>query len=194
MKMRIAVAGKGGSGKTTTAATLARLFARRGYRVAAIDDDPNPNLSTAIGLTPEQRAALSRVPREEILEEVKDDQGTATLHLKRPFVEVLRQYGASGPDGVDVLVMTGLLGTVRGLIGELGNVEENDVTVLDMEASIEHLSSMRMSSMQISPERQSWIVIRIQPMSNRLSSCKKSCWSSLARGLMKQDLLDDTLI
>jgi len=114
MKMRIAVAGKGGSGKTTTAATLARLFARGGYRVAAIDDDPNPNLSMAIGLTAEQQAALGRVPREEILEEVTGDQGTTALHLKRPFVEVLQQYGASGPDGVGVLAMTGLLGAGRG--------------------------------------------------------------------------------
>ena len=49
--MRIAVAGKGGAGKTTTAATLARVLARRGYRVTALDDDPNPNLAIALGLT-----------------------------------------------------------------------------------------------------------------------------------------------
>jgi len=112
--MRIAVAGKGGSGKTTTAATLARLFARRGYTVTAIDDDPNPNLSVALGLTSEQASRLSRVPREDILEEVDDGQGTATLRLKRPFAEVLEQYGAFGPDRVGVLVMTGLLGAGRG--------------------------------------------------------------------------------
>ena len=29
---------------------------------------------------------------------------------------------------------------MRGLVGELGSVQENDITVLDMEASIEHLS------------------------------------------------------
>ncbi len=69
--MRIAVVGKGGSGKTTTAATLARLFARRGYSVTAIDDDPNPNLSVALGLSQEQTSRLGRVPREDILEEVE---------------------------------------------------------------------------------------------------------------------------
>ena len=112
--MRIAVAGKGGSGKTTTAATLARLFARCGYTVTAIDDDPNPNLSVALGLTPEQISRLGRVPREDILEEVKEDDGTATMHLKRPFIEVLEHYGVHGPDQVGVLVMTGLLGAGRG--------------------------------------------------------------------------------
>lgn len=112
--MRIAVAGKGGSGKTTTAATLARLFARRGFSVTAIDDDPNPNLSVALGLTPEQTSRLSRAPREDFLEEVVDEKGTATMHLTRPFSEVLETYGTRGPDNVGVLMMTGLLGAGRG--------------------------------------------------------------------------------
>ncbi|MBA2556613.1 MAG: P-loop NTPase, partial [Chloroflexi bacterium] len=38
--MRIGVAGKGGAGKTTVSATMARLFARRGYDVNALDGDP----------------------------------------------------------------------------------------------------------------------------------------------------------
>jgi glycine/D-amino acid oxidase-like deaminating enzyme len=37
--MKVAVSGKGGTGKTTIAATLARCLARRGHRVLAIDGD-----------------------------------------------------------------------------------------------------------------------------------------------------------
>src|ERR671931_454145 len=73
--MRVAFAGKGGSGKTTLAATLARVFARRGYRVNALDDDPNPNLGVALGLTADQLATLRRVPRDEIIEERVDSDG-----------------------------------------------------------------------------------------------------------------------
>ena len=112
--MRIAVAGKGGAGKTTTAATLARVLARRGYRVNALDDDPNPNLAVALGLSADQLAALKRVPRDEILEERIDASGAAALHLTRPFDDVLSAYGVAGPDNVGVLTMTGLLGAGKG--------------------------------------------------------------------------------
>ena len=48
--MKIGVAGKGGTGKTTISATLARLAARRGYDTLAIDCDTNPNLGVNLGL------------------------------------------------------------------------------------------------------------------------------------------------
>lgn len=112
--MRIGVAGKGGAGKTTTAATLARVLARRGFRVNALDDDPNPNLAMALGLAPDQLRALTRVPRDEILEERVDPRGVAELHLTVPFEQVLSRFGVRGPDDVGVLTMTGVLGAGKG--------------------------------------------------------------------------------
>ncbi len=112
--MRIGLAGKGGAGKTTTAATLARVLARRGFHVDALDDDPNPNLATALGLTPEQVGGLKRVPKDDILEEREDADGARALHLVRPFDDVMREYGVRGPDGVGVMTMTGLLGAGKG--------------------------------------------------------------------------------
>jgi CO dehydrogenase maturation factor len=112
--MRIGVAGKGGAGKTTTAATLARVLARRGLRVNALDDDPNPNLAVALGLGPDQLAALKRVPRDEVMQELTDAAGHTDLHLTRPLEDVLQAYGAIGPDNVGVLMMTGLLGAGKG--------------------------------------------------------------------------------
>ena len=44
---------KGGSGKTTTSAHLAQYLAFRGYRVLAIDLDPQASLSTLFGHQPE---------------------------------------------------------------------------------------------------------------------------------------------
>ncbi len=149
--MRIGVTGKGGAGKTTIAATMARLFARRGFDVNALDGDPNPNLAAALGLPAGEIARLTRVPREGVLEERIGPDQEATLHLTRPLEEVVAEYGAIGPDGVRMLTMTGLLGagkgcicgqhsTVRGFVDELGVARPDDVTILDTEASIEHLS------------------------------------------------------
>ncbi len=104
--MKIAVAGKGGSGKTTIAATLARLLARRGHRVTALDGDPNPNLAVALGMSREQLEALVQVPKE--IMEIKEEGERRTLVLTRPAEEVAAEYGTSGPDGVNLMVMTGV--------------------------------------------------------------------------------------
>jgi CO dehydrogenase nickel-insertion accessory protein CooC1 len=56
--VKLAIAGKGGSGKTTVAGTMARLAAGRGVDVLAIDADLNPNLALVLGMRPE---ALDRV-------------------------------------------------------------------------------------------------------------------------------------
>ena len=49
MMLRLAVAGKGGAGKSTIAGTLCRLLARRGMRVLALDSDMQPGLAYSLG-------------------------------------------------------------------------------------------------------------------------------------------------
>jgi CO dehydrogenase maturation factor len=51
--MKLAVSGKGGVGKTTVAAGLAQYFAAQGYRVYAVDADPDASLGLALGISPE---------------------------------------------------------------------------------------------------------------------------------------------
>ena len=51
--MRIAVAGKGGSGKSVISGTMARLIARRGSPVLALDSDLLPGLSMSLGSGPD---------------------------------------------------------------------------------------------------------------------------------------------
>lgn len=71
---------KGGSGKTTTAAHLAQYMALRGYRVLAIDLDPQASLSTLFGHQPE----LDVAENETLYGAIRyDDQ-------RRPMPEIVR--------------------------------------------------------------------------------------------------------
>ena len=65
--MKLAITGKGGVGKSTLAGTLARLFAANGITVLAIDADPDANLASAVGLTPDERQQLRTIADERAL-------------------------------------------------------------------------------------------------------------------------------
>src|SRR5262249_43199618 len=102
--MKIAFAGKGGSGKTTLAGLLARDLARRGQPVWAIDADPNPTLGLTLGLPRERLAGVRPLPRS-ILKEQTDGAGKRTWALGMPPQEVVGTFGAPTPDGVTLLLM-----------------------------------------------------------------------------------------
>lgn len=71
---------KGGSGKTTTAAHLAQYLALRGYRVLAIDLDPQASLSALFGNQPEVDVG----PNETIYGAIRYDEE------QRPIQEIIR--------------------------------------------------------------------------------------------------------
>ena len=52
--MKIAITGKGGTGKTTLSSILARALSDAGRPVIAVDADPDANLASALGLPSDQ--------------------------------------------------------------------------------------------------------------------------------------------
>ncbi len=102
--IRLAIAGKGGSGKTTITGTLARVLARSGRTVVAVDADTNPNLATTLGIPNAEAQAITGLPRTLLQRETQPD-GTAKTVFTEDANEVLKKYGAVGPDGVRLVVM-----------------------------------------------------------------------------------------
>lgn len=102
--MTIGVSGKGGSGKTTVAGTLARLLARGGHRVLAIDADPAPNLAITLGIPREQVPALGCIPPD-LLERTSTLEGGTTLKLRQSTGEIVNEYAVQAPDDVTLLLM-----------------------------------------------------------------------------------------
>jgi CO dehydrogenase maturation factor len=150
--MRIAIAGKGGSGKTTIAGTLARLLARRGREVVALDGDTNPNLAQVLGLPREAIADLNPLPTD-LLVRREDAEGKPYTELAFPAEEVVERFGRETADGVRLLLM-GCVdhagvgckcrphAIARNLVADLlayNGANRGDV-VVDMEAGLEHLS------------------------------------------------------
>ncbi|TES87183.1 carbon monoxide dehydrogenase, partial [Candidatus Aerophobetes bacterium] len=66
--MKIAVTGKGGTGKTTLSAGLATLLVSEGKKVFAIDADPDANLALTLG-HPNPRSIKPLIELKELIEE-----------------------------------------------------------------------------------------------------------------------------
>jgi len=141
MSLSIAIAGKGGSGKTTISAMLVRhLVEQTGRGVLAVDADPNACLGLALGVQPETTVA-----------EVRD----ATLAGKLPGAEANRErafeyaihHAMAESNGFDLLVMgqpegpkcyCAVNNLLRRYLDQAG--EEYRYVVVDNEAGMEHLS------------------------------------------------------
>ena len=156
--MKIAVTGKGGVGKTTFAATLARLYAKEGNPVLAVDVDPDANLGLALGGTEEEINQIIPITQQrELIKERTCADELNLMYKLNPKVDDIPEKFAKNINGVKLL----LLGTVdtagRGcvcpenvmlkrIIHHL-MLRSNDVVIMDMEAGLEHLARGTTSGM-----------------------------------------------
>lgn len=142
MAVQIAVAGKGGTGKTTFCALLIRyLIEKRKGTVLAVDADANANLNEALGL-PIENETVS-----ELIEKTKDLHGIPEGMSQDVYIEYKLNASLSEGKNVDLLVMGGPEGPgcfcfPNNILRKyLDNLSKGyNYIVMDNEAGLEHIS------------------------------------------------------
>jgi CO dehydrogenase maturation factor len=150
--MKLAISGKGGTGKTTLAAILAHIFRKDGYEVLAVDADPDANLAAAIGVPGEHRNNIRPISAQRQL--IKERTGAnprefGQLFKLNPTVSDIPDDFSIEFRGIKLLVMGAVQKGGKGcacpenvllknLLSEI-ILHRKEVVIVDMEAGIEHL-------------------------------------------------------
>ncbi len=141
--MRIAVTGKGGSGKSTVSGALARHLARMGHKVVAIDADPNPNLGISLGVDRESVENMKPILNSLL------DAGHTHNDPTPAADDLLGSYGVDAPEGVrlvatgkierpsDACLCCGSHNTTRQFFGDLP--ADDRIVLADLEAGLNDL-------------------------------------------------------
>jgi CO dehydrogenase maturation factor len=149
---KIAVAGKGGVGKTTFSGVLARVLAAAGNKVYAIDADPNPTLGQVLGFPEDLLAKV--VPIVEMADLIEERTGarpgeSGAYFRLNPRVDDIPAKFSVAYDGVNLLEMGTVKGAGAGCVCPENSVlralvthlllRERETVILDMVAGVEHL-------------------------------------------------------
>lgn len=95
-RLWIATAGKGGAGKSVLTGTLARVLARRGHRVLAVDSDTMPGLAQSLGVAEPETCTLLEAAE-------KPEGGRWRLRPGIGPARVVSHFTTAAPDGVRLL-------------------------------------------------------------------------------------------
>lgn len=151
--MRVVIVGKGGVGKSTLTAMLARTMARDGAAVVAVDADEQRNLGATLGVDLETVSRI--VPLARDADYVEEKTGSrpgegsgAMLRLNPDTSDVVERHAVAAPDGVRLLVMGGVQRAGGGclcpehalLAAAIANMRlrRGEVILMDTHAGVEH--------------------------------------------------------
>lgn len=209
--MKIAVSGKGGVGKTTLAAFLAKWFAKQGRSVLAIDADPDANLGHALGAENASEIVPIAQMKELVAERTDSVPGSFGGFFKlNPQVDDLPEKVAV-PCGnrIRLMVMGGVKkgGTgcvcpesvlLKNLVQHL-ILRRDEVVVMDMEAGIEHLGRGTSKSVDrliivVEPGRRSMATAsRIRELAGDIGLTNIALVGNKVRGQEDRDFLSQNL-
>jgi CO dehydrogenase maturation factor len=150
--MKLAISGKGGTGKTTLAGILSHFFQRDGYGVLAVDADPDANLAAALGIPLEWQNKIRPISAQRHL--IKERTGAnprefGQMFKLNPRVSDIPNDFSIDFQGIKLLVMGAVQKggegcacpenvLLKSLLSEI-ILHRKEVVIVDMEAGIEHL-------------------------------------------------------
>lgn len=146
MTKTIAIAGKGGTGKTAIAALLVKLLSQKGL-VLAVDADPSTNLNLALGLPLELKGTVGQV-REKLTQDVSKGWASPTITKQDYFFGGIMESLVESK-GFDLLAMGRPEGPgcycapnefLRTALDRLVKDYKYNYIVMDCEAGMEHIS------------------------------------------------------
>jgi CO dehydrogenase maturation factor len=151
-KMKIAISGKGGVGKTTLSALLAQVYAKQGREVLAVDADPSPCLAGALGFPDDKLAKLKPISEMDKLIEERTGAKPGTtggFFTLNPRVDDIPERFSVEHRGVRLLEMGSVdLGGSGCICPESAMLKtlfthlmfrDEDILIMDMYAGVEHL-------------------------------------------------------
>jgi CO dehydrogenase maturation factor len=148
--MKLAVAGKGGVGKTCVSSLLSLLFARDNRRVIAVDADPDQNLGYYLGF-PGDQAIKPIIDMKEMIAHrmgTMPDEPSAYFRLNPKVDDIPEEFGLE-KGNVRLLVMGTVAGALKGctcsenaFLRQLLNhilLDREEIVIVDLVAGVEHL-------------------------------------------------------
>ncbi len=208
--MKLAISGKGGVGKTTLAALLARTYSQQGRQVLAIDADPDANLGAALGIEgADQMIPISEM-KDLIYERTEARPGTIGGFFKlNPKVDDLPEALTVKHENIRLMRLGGIKKGGAGCICPESTLlkalvthivlARDEVVVMDMEAGIEHLGRATARAVDplivvVEPGRRSLETAgHIRKLANEIGLPNIAVVGNKIRGQADQDFLETHL-